>query len=427
MISSENKERVSIVMIAASLPPLPAGGAETQALRLGKALVENGNAICFITPGKGAAGKNGELQGMPVFRLNSIFNRLFTLVSSLRKKKTQAAPTRIEFDDATEKTSQINSRVGWPTIIYYHIFYYHSLFFLWPRRKTFDILHAHTMEWSAIVAARLGKALGKPVLIKDSTMNGFASLGRFPNGERLQRKIISQCHFVAMTRVIEANLKQAGIPAGKISRIPNGIDVTRTAVSASGDRDALRVLFVGNLYQQPAKGVDILLKAWVIVSNKVPGAILELIGDGDLNAYRTYAETLGVGNSVFFHGKQSDLSTFYRSAAIFVLPSRREGMSNALMEAMLHGLPCVATDISGNQDLITPDVSGLLVPAARVEPLAASITYLLEHPAEAQRMGTEAQSAIRSQTDIRIIARHYAELYRRLLAGSVGIFDGVQR
>jgi glycosyltransferase involved in cell wall biosynthesis len=154
----------------------------------------------------------------------------------------------------------------------------------------------------------------------------------------------------------------------------------------------------------------------MIVSKKTPGAVLELIGDGDLVAYRAYAEKLGIDESVHFYGKQSELAPFYQRAAVFVLSSRREGMSNALMEAMLHGLPCVATDISGNQDLISPGVSGLLVPAAQIEPLAESISYMLEHPAEAQRMGAEARSVILRQTDIRIVAGHYAGLYRRLLA-----------
>ena len=420
-------------MIAASLPPLPAGGAEMQALRLGKALTRKDVAVSYITPGRAGAEGKGELDGMPVFRLNSIFNRLFAGLSSFRKKQRPALPTRIEYDDATEQTRQIASRVGWPTIIYYHIFYYHGLFFLWRRRRSFDILHAHTMEWSAIVAVRLGRTLKKPVLIKDSTMNGLASLARFPGGSRLQQEIIAGAHFVAMTRVIEENLKGSGVPAEKISRIPNGIAISQQPArpSPAGSSTAhpstarppagtLNVLFVGNLYQQPAKGIDILLKAWPSVMAAHPGATLDIVGDGDLPAYHGYAQRLGIGNTVRLRGRQTDIQAYYNNATVFVLPSRREGMSNALMEAMLSALPCVATDISGNQDLIISGSNGLLVPAADPAALSQAIVYMLGHPVEAKEMGRKARETIIRGLDIDVIAAQYFALYERLASPGKG-------
>jgi len=402
------------MMLAASLPPLPAGGAETQALRLGEALTADGIIIRFITPGKGSISGETTIRGMPVYRLNSFANRLFNRVSGWKKEKTAISATRIEYDDATETTNRINSRVGWPTIIYYNIFFYHSLFFLWRRRKSFDILHAHTMEWSAIVAARLGKALRKPVLIKDSTMNGFASLVRFPDGIRWQQKIIQQAEFVAMTRIIGENMEKAGIPSGKISYIPNGLSLG-TNPPQRAPASPPRVLFVGNLYQQPAKGIDILLKAWVQVSREYPAALLDIVGEGDLPAYNEFTSKLGIGNSVRFHGKRSDLPNFYREAAVFVLPSRREGMSNALMEAMSQALPCVVTDISGSQDLIRPGENGLVVPPADVAALAKALSYMLAHPVEAEAMGQKALESAARQIDMNVVAKRYLSLYRRLL------------
>lgn len=401
-------------MIAASLPPLPAGGAETQALRLGEALTADGVVIRFITPGKGDIGGETTINGMPVYRLNSLANRLFGRLSGWKKKKTAIAATRIEYDDTTETTNRINSRVGWPTIIYYNIFFYHSLFFLWRRRHSFDILHAHTMEWSAIVAARLGKVLRKPVLIKDSTMNGFSSLTRFPHGIRWQQKIIQQSEFVAMTRIIGENMEKAGIPAGKINYIPNGLSIAKDQPQR-GPASPSRVLFVGNLYQQPAKGIDILLKAWVSVSRDHPAALLDIVGDGDLPAYEDYTAKLGIGHSVRFHGKRSDLPAFYRQSAVFVLPSRREGMSNALMEAMAQALPCVVTDISGSQDLILSGETGLIVPPADVAELAKGLSYMLAHPAEAEEMGRKAWISAAGQIGMNVVAQRYLSLYRRLL------------
>ena len=407
-----------IVMITASLPPLPAGGAELQALKLGAALTEKGASVSYVTPGKGSVRGRSEFQGMPVLRLNSVPNRLFHFWASLRKKaKTARSPTVIEYDDTTQRTSEITGKVGWPTVIYYNIFFWHCLAVLWPRRKTFHVLHAHTMEWSAIVAVRLAKWLDKPVLIKDSTMNGFRSLRRFPDGAAKQQEFIRQAYFIAMTSAIRENLKKEGVPGEKIFGIFNGIVIEdMPAPKAPASTGTQEILFVGNLYQQPAKGIDILLKAWSAVAARHPNAYLTIVGDGDLPAYTAYAAKLGIDHSIHFAGKQSALQSYYNSSSLFVLPSRREGMSNALMEAMLHALPCVATDISGNQDLIKPGINGLLVPAAAVTPLAEAICYMLEHPAEAQLMGAMARTTILREADIRVIADHYLNVYRRLTA-----------
>ncbi|HEV2481838.1 MAG TPA: glycosyltransferase family 4 protein [Puia sp.] len=404
-----------IIMITASLPPLPSGGAELQALHLAERLNSKGVSVTFLTPGKGAVRGPATLQGLPVYRFHSIFGRAFEFMSR-RKKKGKKGPTIIEYDDKKEVVDRIASKVGWPTVVYYNIFFWHCLLFLWPRRRKVDIIHAHTMEWSAIVAARLGKMLGKPVLIKDSTMNGFASLARFPAGGRLQRIIIGKAHFVAMTAAIRANLLQAGVPAEKISRIPNGIPIPPQHLSEERPGDPPRVLFVGNLYQQPAKGVDILLKAWQEVVREHPTAVLDLVGDGDLPAYREYARSLGIDGTVYFHGRHSELQAYYRTATMFVLPSRREGMSNALMEAMLNGLPCVATDISGNQDLIRSGINGLLVPAADIRALAQAIGYVLAHRDEAILMGQKGRKTILEGLDIDIIANRYIALYKELTA-----------
>jgi L-malate glycosyltransferase len=420
------------IMIVASFPPLPAGGAEWQALRLGEELGRKGVKVTFLTPGKGAVKGKTSMHGMTVYRFTSLLSKAFDGLSAVRKtmqgkKAPVTTRTRIEYDDRRETTNEITRKAGWPTVIYYNIFYWHCLLFLWPRRRSFDIIHAHTMEWSAIVAARLGKFLHKPVVIKDSTMNGFRSLQRYPSGRSLQQMIIANAVFIAMTDAIAENLGQAGVPANKIYHIPNGIAVTGTTAQdqpvtigeppmpSTRTAAAVRVLFVGNLYQQPAKGIDILLKAWHMLTSRFPGALLDVVGDGDLPAYQAYAKQTGIDHTVRFLGKRSDTETFYREAAVFVLPSRREGMSNALMEAMLSGLPCVATDISGNQDLIRSGYNGLLVHPADVDALVKALGYMLSHPDEALEMGRNAQKTILEKCDIRVVADEYLSLYNKLL------------
>jgi glycosyltransferase involved in cell wall biosynthesis len=410
-MSTENKNNLKIAMLAASLPPMPAGGAEIQALQLAKELSNRGHSVFFVTPGADGAKGKTSLDGIVIYRLHSILNKIFMWLSNLKKRKQKQA-TQIEYEDGKEITNTIINKVGWPTIVYYNIFFLHSLLLLWPKRQSFDILHAHTMEWSAIVAARLGKFLGKQVVIKDSTMNGFQSLNRFPNGKTLQRMIIRHSYFVAMTKMIEKNLKDAKIPEAKIFRIPNGVRL----IEETKRLDGKSVLFVGNLYQQPAKGIDILLKAWVFVNKKFPEIRLDIVGNGDIDAYLKFARSLSINSSVSFHGKQTDLQKYYMSAQIFVLPSRREGMSNALLEAMMYGLPCIATDISGNQDLIQHNKNGILVPPANVKALAEGIYFLLANSEQAIEMGVAAQHTIKSYYLMKAVTEKYICLYNKILS-----------
>jgi glycosyltransferase involved in cell wall biosynthesis len=414
MTSSKKNRLIRVMMLVPALPPLPAGGAELQALQLGEALSEKGVEVRFIMPGKGSIKGEMTIRGMIIYRMNSWMNRLFDFLSS-RKKNKQKIVDRIEYDDESEITNQLTKRVGLPTIVYYNIFFFHCLFFLWRRRRGFDIIHAHTMEWSAIVAVRLGKWLNKAVIIKDSTMNGFQSLSRFPSGIKHQRMVAGGAHFVAMTEIIFQNLVKSGIPAGKITKIPNGI-VTEAPFEFPVKKPVPPVvLFVGNLTQQPAKGVDVLLRAWTIVHESYPAAILQIIGHGTNDAYRKFVHDLGIVDVVQFPGGKSDLSSYYREATVFVLPSRREGMSNALMEAMLYAIPCVATDISGNQDLIRDKINGILVPPADVKNLAAGIIYLIANPEKAVELGKKARETIVGEFDIRNIADKYISLYSELL------------
>lgn len=401
-------------MLLPSLPPMAAGGAEMQALRLGKKLMEKGVAVQFVTPGKGKIKGRTDIEGILVMRLYSFASRLFEFLSGLKKKSTKKI-IKIEYDDAHDKVDEIDKPVGWPTFLYYNIFYLHCLVFLWPKRNEFDIIHTHTMEWPAIVSAKLGKALKKKVIIKDSTMNGFRCLRRYPSGPKLQRFIINHSCFVAMTSVIEKNLLAEGIPGEKIIRIPNGIEITDPKKENINPNTRLNVLFVGNLYQQPAKGVDILIKAWVGVNKKFPHAKLFVVGEGATRDYFQFTRLLGIENSVRFEGKQSDISKYYAVASLFVLPSRREGMSNALMEAMLWGLPCIATNISGNNDLIEHNKNGLLVPVADISSLTNAICHLLSEPGRAHEMGLEARITIKHRVDIDIIADKYIALYKEII------------
>lgn len=398
----------SVLMVVQSLPPLASGGAEIQALRLAEILIQKGIKVSFISPGVGKIKGYSEINGIPVFRLHSFLNYLLDLLFIIQKN-SPPSKTVIEYDDTIKTNNTINRKIGIGARLRYNIFLLNAWFFIRKRKGEFNIIHSHTIEWPAYVSALLSKWIDKKLIVKDSTMNGIFNILRYPSGHRKQGLIIRQAHFVAMTRTIENNLKKAGVPSNKISNIPNGIYIEKQYKSDySGSSKAL---FVGNLYQQPAKGIDILLKAWKIVIKTIPGAVLEIVGDGDIDTYQQYTNEHGIANSVRLLGKRNNIQEIMLAADIFVLPSRREGMPNVLMEAMMRALPCVATDISGCQDLIDHNANGLLVPAADITSLAQNIIFMLTNRAMAAKMGTNARQTIIQSYNIEYIADKYAALY----------------
>ena len=401
-----------VVMLVQSLPPLPSGGAEIQALRLAEILKRKGIKVLFITPGMGKIKGYTEINGIPVYRLHSFLNLILDLLFFIQKKSPLKKEV-IEYDDNMAENNTISRKIGFGARLRYSIFLFNARLFLKKRSKDFQLIHVHTLEWPAYVGAKLSISLNKKLLSKDSTMNGIYNILRYPSGLQKRKMIIEQSHFVAMTKVIYKNFISAGIPPDKISRIPNGISTEghfKTRYEGN-----IKVLFVGNLYQQPAKGVDILLKCWVNAISKRPEIRLTIVGDGNLAAYRSFAESLGIGYSVQFTGKHNDVADLMISSDLFVLPSRREGMPNVLMEAMLRGLPCVASDISGCQDLITNGLNGILTPPKNTEALAQNLLHLLENRQEAEKMGRAARETILSSFDMNIIAGQYADLYSKLL------------
>src|SRR5262249_29056166 len=147
------------------------------------------------------------------------------------------------------------------------------------------------------------------------------------------------------------DLLEHGFHLAGVQAIPNGVDLTRFRPARRGGLPApptRLVLYVGRLNFQ--KGVDVLLTAWRGGQAQVPEARrarLVIVGAGPGRAeLECLSASLGIANSVTFVGEQSDVAAWLRRSDAAVLPSRWEGMPNALLEAMASGLPCVATRVS---------------------------------------------------------------------------------
>lgn len=199
--------------------------------------------------------------------------------------------------------------------------------------------------------------------------------------------------------------------------IPNGVDIARfhpAPTDLHTEERTHTVVCVSKLRYE--KGIDVLLQAWHIVHEQLPAAKLILVGSGPLQAQlEQLANALGIRQNVEFAGLQSDVPAQLHRGSIAVLPSRWEGMPNALLEAMASGLACVATRVSGSEDLIQHGVNGLLVESEDYKAMAEALTTLLSAPALAQRYGQVARVTIEQQYALEHIIEMYRELYQRLM------------
>jgi L-malate glycosyltransferase len=192
-----------------------------------------------------------------------------------------------------------------------------------------------------------------------------------------------------------------------------------------GIPDGPLLLFVGRLDRH--KGAADLLRALPALVKRFSKLTAVLLGDGPAREeLRSLAATLGVTTHVRLVGV-ADPIPFLQAADAFVLPTLGEGMSNALLEAMAAGLPCVTTRIPANLDLITHGDTGLLVEPANPEELQHAISRLLDNPDLSLRMGNRARQRVQIAYSAERMVAAYRNLFVRVSTGMAPPDDGPDR
>ncbi len=274
-----------------------------------------------------------------------------------------------------------------------------------------DVIHVHESHWIAGFAQWMGAWLGIPVLCKEATQPAlvYAASPEVPWDATWKARRL-RCRFIAMTDGIARELVTAGIPESRMVRVPNGVEIPDLVADPGRHADAL---YVGNFTQGSGfKGFDVLLQAWGIVHRQEPGMRLRLYGRGDVRAWKTYAEACGCGDSVVFEGETQDIGAAHRQSGMLIVPSRQEGLSNALLEALAAGLPAVVTDIPGNTAVVRHGVEGRVVPVDDGGAMAAAILELARSPELRVTLGRAARVRAEEVFSIAKVAEQLEAAYR---------------
>ncbi|GAC1388672.1 MAG: glycosyltransferase family 4 protein [Ktedonobacteraceae bacterium] len=247
-----------------------------------------------------------------------------------------------------------------------------------------------------------------------ATLFGHAIVRFFKQSDAFYQVLSTRC---------QTYLTSQGFKPNHIERIPNGVDIDkfRPAPSTSNSLQPERNILCVSRLEYP-KGVDVLLHAWGRMMNE-PATWrahfkprLRIVGQGVfLPQMKRIVDELGIQESVEFLGLRRDTADLLRQSWGFVLPSRWEGMPNALLEAMACRLPCVATRVSGSEDLIKDGVNGLLVEPEQPAEMALALRRMIEDASLAQTLAQEAYTTIVHEYQLKTIVEQSIHLYYALL------------
>jgi glycosyltransferase involved in cell wall biosynthesis len=286
----------------------------------------------------------------------------------------------------------------------------------WLGSRPIDLAYVSMLKHDAYVTLGVSRQRGFPVVLRPEGAGATGDLawqswGRF--GRRIGRRCRRANAIVSISAAITAELTAAGYDPATIVALPNGVPVPDTAWQPRPEwQTAPRAVFVGRLARE--KGLDLLINAWPEVRARHAEARLTLIGDGpERTALAAQIARLGLTTSVDLPGASTDPAGPLRAADLFVLPSREEGMSVALLEAMALGVPVVASNIPGNRGLMVDGVHGRLADPAG---LARAILDQWADLDRAVLMAGAARRRVVDEYSIAAVAARHMELFRTLVA-----------
>jgi len=297
-----------------------------------------------------------------------------------------------------------------------------------------DIVNLHGFSKKAVMLAALSRLFGKRFVLTLQTSvhdeppaardAGWASYWAYRSADL----------YLSVSPGISRGYLSAHLPASRLRQIANAVETDRFRPALPGERQALRrelglppdlalLLFVGFFSRD--KRPDAMYRAWSEIARRDAGAALVMVGatravHGEVDTtlaplIREQAARDGVADRLFFVEATTAIERYFRAADVYVLPSVREGLPLALIEAMSSGLPCVASRLEGSTDvLIEHQVNGLLVAPDDEADMAAALRLLLLDRRASARLGTAARNTVLDRYAIQTAAPAWLAAYQEL-------------
>jgi glycosyltransferase involved in cell wall biosynthesis len=273
-------------------------------------------------------------------------------------------------------------------------------------------------ESSDLWAGFVTKAMSSAKLIWSRRDMGILRTGKHHAAYRLMASAPDRV-FAVSEQVRRHCIDVDGIKPSRVQTIYNGLDLAdwSSASSAAKQEGEALVTTVGNIRR--VKGHDVFIRAAASVAAQFPKATFSIAGDVLEPDYfvelQAMMRDLKLSGRFRFAGGVKNLREHLATADVFVLPSRSEGFSNAIVEAMAASLPVVATNVGGNGEAVRDGVSGVIVPPEDPNALAAAIVQLLSDPAKARRMGAEGKRLAAEKFTTEAMMTQITNVYQCLL------------
>ncbi len=293
------------------------------------------------------------------------------------------------------------------------------------RREKVSIVHTF-FETSDLWAGLVARLSGCPVLISSRRDMGILRSGKHRAAYKLMARFYDKVLAVS-PQVRDFCVRHDGLRPEQVEILMNGLELD-TVFRAQG-RAVMRrrhaiadqapvVVTVANIRR--VKGLDVLVRASKLVCRKHPKAIFLVIGKVLEEDYRRRLERMiaeaGMAGNFRFMGGREDVCDLLKMGDVFCLPSRSEGFSNALIEAMACRLPCVATDVGGNQEAVEDWETGFIVNNEDWRGMAERLTILLDDRELAVSMGRKAEAVVRAKFTAEAMMGRITGVYRDMLA-----------
>jgi len=263
----------------------------------------------------------------------------------------------------------------------------------WLRRGHYDVMHTH-LSTASLLGNLAGRLAGVPVV---STVHGFNTATAF-RGCR---------HLIAVSQAVRDHLLEQGIPEERVRVVLNGIAIPQPPQAETVEelRRGLQAppgtLVLGTVARlRPEKGHRYLLEAVAELGtdSSLPPLRVLFVGDGtEREALASLAAQLGLADRVHFAGFQREVPPYLAATDIFVLPSLKEGLSLATLEAMALARPVVASRVGGTPEVVEHGRTGLLVEPSHAKELAGAIGKLARSPQMARAMGQAGRQRVLEQ------------------------------